>query len=116
MQSRESSTLPLNYKMNTGIIRQIFLQKWQKDSDTIELPIQETIAYNEIDWGVIPKVIKETEKRVAKLDHYYPGVSIVILNGSQGKWTWTVGVDDIRGHTALNLVYDLSGNYLSQWD
>ena len=92
------------------------LQKWQKNSDTIELPIQETIAYNEIDWGVIPKVIKETEKRVAKLDHYYPGVSIVILNGSQGKWTWTVGVDDIRGHTALNLVYDLSGNYLSQWD
>ncbi len=40
----------------------------------------------------------------------------MILNGSQGKWTWTVGVDDIRGHTALNLVYDLSGNYLSQWD
>ena len=92
------------------------LQKWQKDSDTIELPIQETISFHEIDWGVIPKVIKETEKRVEKLDHYYPGVSIVILNGSQGKWTWTVGVDDIRGHTALNLVYDLSGNYLSEWD
>jgi hypothetical protein len=91
------------------------LQKWKKDSDTMEISNGDTISYDKIDWSVIPKIIKDTESRVAKLDRYYPGVSIVILNSSQGEWSWTVGVTDIRGYTALNYDYDLSGKYLSMW-
>ncbi len=68
-----------------------------------------------IDWGVIPKIIKDSEARAAQLDHYVPGISIVILNGFQGEWTWTVGLNGIRNRTEINYVYDLKGNYQSEW-
>ncbi|KAF1298062.1 hypothetical protein BAU15_09430 [Enterococcus sp. JM4C] len=91
------------------------LMKWKKDADEITIPVSQTIAYDKIDWTVIPKIIKETEASINELDTYYPGVSIVILNGSSKRWTWTVGVQGIRGHTDLNFEYDLAGEYISQW-
>lgn len=91
------------------------LTKWKKDDDTIELSMEDTIAFDAIDWGVIPKIIKDSEARAAQLDHYVPGVSIVILNGFQGEWTWTVGLNGIRNRTEINYVYDLKGNYQSEW-
>lgn len=91
------------------------LMKWRKDADEFPIPAQKTISFDEIDWKVIPKVIKETEHRVNKLDTYYPGVSIVILGDAGDRWTWTVGIQDVRGRTSLNMVYDLEGNYHSEW-
>ncbi|OTN75735.1 hypothetical protein A5886_000811 [Enterococcus sp. 8G7_MSG3316] len=91
------------------------LSKWKKEADTITLAQDETIDYDAIDWGIIPTIIKDAEKRAAQLDHYLPGVSIVILNGSQGEWTWTVGVNGIRDRTEINYVYALNGDYLSEW-
>lgn len=93
------------------------LNKWTKATDSISLPVEETIDYNEIDWAVIPKIIKDTEHRVSRLsDRYYRGVDIVILNSFQDEWRWTVGVEGVRGHTEKNYVYDLSGTYLSEWE
>jgi len=92
------------------------LTKWKKASNTIELSQDETIDYTAIDWAVIPKIIKDAEKRAAELDHYVPGVSIVILNGSQGEWHWTVGLNGIRDRTEINYVYSLAGDYLSEWE
>ncbi len=33
----------------------------------------------------------------------------------QGEWTWTVGLNGIRNRTEINYVYDLKGNYQSEW-
>lgn len=92
------------------------LTKWKKDDNTIELSQEETIDYDAIDWRIIPSIIKDAEERAEHLDHYVSGVSIVILNGNQGEWTWTVGVDGIRDRTEINYVYSLAGKYLSEWE
>lgn len=88
--------------------------KWKKDSSPTTISLQQSISFDAIDFTVVPQIIKETEARVEKKDVYYTGVSIVVLVITEKQAYWSVGVDNVRGYTELNMKYTLDGTFISK--
>ncbi|MCD5003377.1 hypothetical protein IV487_12985 [Enterococcus saccharolyticus] len=88
--------------------------KWKKDSSPTTINLQHTISFDTIDFTVVPRIIKETEARIEKKDVYYTGVSIVVLVITEKQTYWSVGVDDVRGYTKVNMKYTLDGTFISE--
>lgn len=88
------------------------INQWKKDSNATITTNETPISMSSIDWQVIPDIIEETSERLSKKTIYYPGIKIILLLPSSEGWQWRVGINDIRDHSAGNMIYDLKGNFV----
>lgn len=88
------------------------ISQWKKDRNATITTNETPISMSDIDWQVIPDIIAETNQRLAQKTTYYPGIKIILLLPSNDGWQWRVGINDIRDHSAGNMIYDLKGNLI----
>ena len=88
------------------------INKWKKDKNPIINREYEPIGVKDINWQVVPDIIKETKEKLQRKDIYYPGINMVLLFPINDEWQWRVSVIDIRGTSIGNMIYDLDGKLI----
>lgn len=90
------------------------INKWQKDKNPVITRDNQPISSKEIDWQVVPDIIKETKQRLKVKETYYPGINMVLLTpDGDNSFEWRVSVHDIRSHSVGTMTYDLEGHLLT---
>lgn len=89
------------------------INKWKKDKNAVITRDNKPISSKDIDWQVVPNIIKETEERLEVKEVYYPGINMILLTPSgDDSFEWRVSVHDVRSRSAGTMTYDLDGNFL----